>query len=365
MTKRERVLTLLKGEKPDRLPWFADLAYWYPYALDQGVIGPEYRGDGLFQLHRDLGVGFYLQGYHPFRSHDPASTVEMRREGPVTTTLVHTPTRDLRQVDVELTGKYTSAIKEHLIKDIDDLEAYVAMMERSVTEPDYGEAQRRYQLAGDNGVVLCYLPKSSFMELVALKCGIMTVVDMISDDEERFDACLERLEAATDRQAQVALDSPAEFLMIPENISSEVVGKTYYHTYMERYHRKWFERIRAAGKVSLVHMDGTVQGLLGEVSRAGCRIMEAMTPAPTGDVEVEKLKDIAAPTTVLWGGIPGAYFTDLVTNRDFETYVRRVIDEWVSAPRYVLGVGDQVPPYGRVDRILRVGELVERYGVYR
>ena len=365
MTKRERVLTVLSDQAPDRLPWFADLAYWYPYALEQHVIGPEYEGDGLFALHRDLGVGFYLQGYHPFRTEFPDAPVEVRKEGPRTITTIHAPRRDLREVTVDLIGKYTSAITEHLIKDIDDLEAYTALMERAITYPDYAEAARRYGLAGDNGVVLCYLPKSPFMELVALKCGIMTVVDIMSDEPERFDACLERLEPATDRQAQVALESPAEFLMIPENISSEVVGKAFYHKYMERYHMKWFDRIKAAGKVSFVHMDGTVRGLLGEVSRAGCRVMEAMTPAPTGDAEVEELKDIAAPTTILWGGIPGAYFTDLVTDEAFDSYVRRVIDEWVSAPRYVLGVGDQVPPYGRIDRIVRVGELVEKYGIYR
>ncbi len=28
MTHRERLLTILKGEQPDQVPWFGDLDYW-------------------------------------------------------------------------------------------------------------------------------------------------------------------------------------------------------------------------------------------------------------------------------------------------------------------------------------------------
>ena len=365
MNKRERVLSVLSGKPPDRLPWFADLTYWLGYAVEHGVIGKECLGDGLYKLHRELGVGFYLQGYFPFKTEFRDCETEILDDGLTVTTVWHLPGGDLRQVEQRMPRDYTVAIKEHMIKTIDDLELYTAAMENASFAPDYAEAEKRWDLIGDNGVVLCYLPKSPFMELTALKCGIMSVVDIMDEAPERFEECLERLEAATDRQAEIALNSPAEFLMIPENISGEVVGKTFYHAYMERYHRKWFGRIKSAGKVSLVHMDGTLRALLGEVSRAGCRIMEAMTPAPTGDAGIEELKTIAAPDTILWGGIPGGYFTDLFSDAEFEKYVRRVIDEWTGAPRYVLGVGDQVPPYGRIDRILKVGELVEKYGIYR
>ena len=152
--------------------------------------------------------------------------------------------------------------------------------------------------------------------------------------------------------------------MIPENISSEVVGKRAFHNYMEGYETKWFKKIREAGKTSLTHMDGTMRGLLREVSKAGSRIMEALTPAPTGDIEIEDLHNWVDDDTIIWGGIPGAYFTDNVSDAQFDEYVKRVLDTWTSEPRYVLGVADQVPPYSRPERIMRVRTLVERYGRY-
>lgn len=364
MTERERLLTLLSGKTPDQVPWLGDLSYWVPYALGKGVIDQAYGGDGLFRLHRDLGVGFYLQGYFPFE--EEAENVDVSREvnGNRITTRWHTPLGDLEEVEVNLPESYTMAIHEHRIKTIEDLEIFTYIQEHTVFKPDYAEAARRYDLIGDNGAVLCYLPKSPYMDLVALKAGIMTVVDLICDEEERFGECLDRLEICADRAAQVALDSPAELLMIPENISSEVVGKGPYHSYMERYQRKWFERIKAAGKTSFVHMDGTMRGLLREVSEAGCRVMEALTPAPTGDIEIEDMHNWVTEDTIIWGGIPGAYFTDSVSDEEFDEYVKRVLDTWTSKARYVLGVADQVPPYSRPERIARVRDLVDRYGRY-
>ena len=364
MKERERVLTLLSGGQPDQVPWLGDLAYWLPYAFDHHVIDDKYRGDGIFRLHEDLGLGFYLQGYEPFIGESENVDVIQTVEGNVTTTVWKTPVGSLRQIDKALPESYTVATAEHRIKSLSDLRTFVYIMEHTLFLPSYAEAQKRTGLVGDNGAVLCYLPKSPYMDLVALKAGIVTVVDMIDEDEDEFSELLDRLEACADRAAQVALDSPAEFLMIPENISSEVVGKGPYHAYMERYQRKWFERIRAAGKTSFVHMDGTMRGLLREVSTAGARVMEALTPAPTGDIEIEDMHNWVADHTVIWGGIPGAYFTDKVSDDAFDAYVRRVLETWRSSPRYVLGVADQVPPYSRPERIARVRSLVDRYGSY-
>ncbi len=364
MTERERLLTLLKGETPDRVPWYGDLAYFLPYAFEQKIVEEKYQGDGLYDLHKAWGVGFYLQGYEPFTCQFQKVDIKRTQVGNEITTVFESTLGKLQQVERVLPQSYTVAIVEHLIKDIEDLEIYTDMMEKASYFPNYEEAEKRKNLVSDQGAVLCYLPKSPYMDLVALKSGIENVVCMMMDEEERFKSCLDRLEVCADKGAELALYSPAEFLMIPENISSEVVGKTPYHTYMERYHKKWFQKIKEAGKTSFVHMDGTMKGLLHEVSFAGARVMEALTPAPTGDIEIEDIQSYVHEDTIIWGGIPGAYFTDNVTDEDFDTYVIRVLKTWKSAPRYVLGVADQVPPYGKVKRILRVRALVDAYGKY-
>ena len=57
MTLAERLLKVFNGERPDVMPWFADLTYWYHAALKRGTLPEKYKGDGVVDLYRDLGCG--------------------------------------------------------------------------------------------------------------------------------------------------------------------------------------------------------------------------------------------------------------------------------------------------------------------
>ena len=68
MTHRERLLTILKGEQPDQVPWFGDLDYWANSLIKRGLKPKDFiLSDDYIKWHRDLGVGFYLQGYFPYK----------------------------------------------------------------------------------------------------------------------------------------------------------------------------------------------------------------------------------------------------------------------------------------------------------
>ena len=70
--------------------------------------------------------------------------------------------------------------------------------------------------------------------------------------------------------------------MIPENLSSEVVGVSFYEQFLRPYHETWTSRIRAAGKISCIHLDGTLRGLLGRVASAGFDLHRGHDPGPRG-----------------------------------------------------------------------------------
>jgi hypothetical protein len=203
------------------------------------------------------------------------------------------------------------------------------------------------------------------MQMVALDAGIAAVTEIHADAPSELEAALAAVRLAHDRAAQIALGCPAEVLMIPENLSSEVVGPRFYGHYMHDYHEAWNERIAAAGKYSCIHLDGTLKGLLREVCGAGFTFIDAMTPAPVGDLEVERWAEWCGETqTVFWGGLPGVYFTDKVPEAEFERHVRAVLRVMRSRPRFVLGVADQVPPDGLEQRVRRVAELADEFGRY-
>ena len=81
-------------------------------------------------------------------------------------------------------NSFTAAPTEHYVKSVKDLAAYRFMYENTRYEADYDYVSRRKEQIGDAGVLLCYLPKSSFMQMVALEAGIEAVVDIFMDDAD-------------------------------------------------------------------------------------------------------------------------------------------------------------------------------------
>ena len=122
---------------------------------------------------------------------------------------------------------------------------------------------------------------------------------------------------------------------------------------------------RPSLKLAVFDLDGTLKGLLRQECGVGLSFIEAMTPAPVGDLAVEEWAGFVGTTdTVFWGGLPGGFFTPLVSDKVFDMHVRQALSVMRTASRYVLGVADQVPPGGLESRVRRVRELVEEDGAY-
>jgi uroporphyrinogen-III decarboxylase len=365
MTPRERILKILRGDQPDQVPWFGDLDYWA-----SALIARRERPEGFkesadyIQWHRELGVGFYLQGFFPFKT---ALDLEERiwHEGNRRFRKLVTPMGSLRECWEYLPNSFAEAPVEHLVKSERDLAALRYVYEHTSWEPDYDYAWTRREQIGDEGILLCYLPKSPFMQLVALEAGIAAVTFTELDAPEEFAETLAVMKRAFDKASRISVESPAEALMIPENLSAEMIGTRYFETYIRAYQEEWIREIAKAGKYSFIHMDGTLKGLLRREASTGVTVIEAMTPEPVGDLAVSLWGETAGnPKTILWGGIPGSFFTPHVSDEEYDRHVQEVLRVMRREPRYVLGVADQVPPDAREERVKRVKDLVERYGRY-
>ena len=366
MTPRERVLTILGGGQPDRVPWFADLDYFASGLIARGERPADFkRSDGYLDWHRELGAGFYLQGYMPFLQTVDGCTIEEERKGDFRHRLVSTPKGDLTETWQWSDSTVSEAPIERLLKSEKDLPAYRYYYEHLHFAPDHALAEHRRGLVEDIGVVLCYTPRSPFMRMVAIDAGIENIIDVFMDAPDELEETLGVMKKALDAAVDIVVQGPADIIMIPENLSSEVVGTTFFDMYMKAYQTDWVGKIHAAGKYSTMHLDGTLRGLLRQEAAIGYTFIEAMTPAPAGDLPVEEWKDYLEGTDVIaWGGIPGAFFADETSDAEFDDFVVRVLSVMKSEPRYVLGVADQVPPNGSERKIARVRKLVDQYGRY-
>jgi hypothetical protein len=145
----------------------------------------------------------------------------------------------------------------------------------------------------------------------------------------------------------------------PDNLSSECTTG-YYDNYMAAGHRRRIDRLHRAGVKCAVHLDGTVKGLLPKLERAGFDAIEALTPKPAGDLDVEEIRKLAASDTlILWGGVPGVMFAPPHDWAQMESHVHRLIECWGNRP-FIMGVADQVPPDGNIEFCRNIAAIVRR-----
>ena len=366
MTPRERIFAILKGEQPDQVPWFGDLDYLANSLIKLGIkpegfiSSPDYIG-----WHRDLDVGFYLQGYFPYKQIYNNCTEKEWNEGNRRYKEIVTPVGSVRECWEYIPTSFSEGPVEHFMKSGTDIPVMKFIYENTSFEPDYDFALQRKQHVGDQGIVLCYLPKSPFMHLMALEAGVVAVTEVALTMPEEFKELTDTMKKAFDQAALIAVNSPAEVLMIPENLSSEMVGHDFFKIYMIDYQREWTNKIKQAGKYSFIHIDGTLGGLINEEASVGFSVLEALTPYPVGDVKFEDLAGIVGNSkSILWGGIPGVYFTTSTSDLEFDRHIKHLLSIMIKEPRYVLGVADQVPPDGLERRVKRVSELVNEFGKY-
>jgi len=366
MTTRQRLLTLFKGEKPDRVPWYADLDYWATGLIGRGEKPADFKSDEEYvQWHRRLNVGFYLQGYYPYKTNLEDCSLVVEHHGHKRVTTLNTPLGTLQDCWEYLPDSFSEAPIEHFIKSVQDLKVWRYYYEHMFFEPDYTFALRRQELVQQAGIHLAYLPHTPWMQLLVLDCGITALTELAFDAAEELEHTMQVMKKKLDEAVECTVRCPAEALMIPENLSSEMVGPAFFEKYVKADQTDWLKKIGSAGKYSFIHMDGSLKGLLRQMASLPVTVLEALTPAPVGDLAVGQWAEWAGnPRTILWGGLPGVYFTALIPEAEFERHVREVLEVMTMEPRYVLGVADQVPPDALEHRVRRVAELVETYGAY-
>jgi uroporphyrinogen-III decarboxylase len=367
MSPRERLLSIIRGEQPDIVPWFGDLDYWANSLIKRGLKPKDFiLSDDYISWHRELGVGFYLQGYFPYKQIISNCSIRDWWDGNKHYKEINTSVGSVRECWEYVPNSYCDAPVEHFMKSEAEIPVMKYIYENTRFEPDYDQAFLRKKQVGDQGVVLCYLPKSPFMHLMALEAGVMAVTISALTAPDEFNDLLGTMKKAFDQAAQIAVESPSDVLMIPENLSSEMVGPDLFKMYMYDYQKEWTTKIREAGKYSFIHIDGTLAGLLKHEAEVGFSVLEALTPHPVGDMKWEDLEPfVGGSKSILWGGIPGSYFTDCVDDEEFDRHVKHLLSIMTKSPRFVLGVADQVPPDGLERRVKRVSELVSEFGKYQ
>lgn len=357
MTERQRFLTILEGKKPDKMPWYGDLSYYY-FSLEQdSKLEDKYKGDeGYLRFHIDKGVGIYF--YAPFMW-DITYTGGVRYTeeiiGNEKLMAYETPQGILRCTQKYSPLTYSWAYTSHYVNDLNQLRLMLYILENTVYHANYEVFDTIDALWGENGIPAAIPPISvaPLQKLLARWAGVENTIYLYADDPDEFKSILIDMQKAEDKPFEIICNSKAKYVEFAENLSSEITGRMFFETFNADYYKQRTSELHAAEKYVGIHIDGTLLPCLGQLTECGFDAAEAVTPAPVGDIEIEDLRKVAGDIVII-GGLPGALFTDQYSDSFFDAHLQRLLKAFENDYKFMIGVADQIPPDvvpGRIERV--------------
>ena len=360
---RSAFLNLLRGEQTGEIVWTADLSYWMEGRRADGTARPEwFTEQGFLELHREHGIFpyYYYEKFCAFQvRYDGPVTVEQQARGNTTLQRITCPAGELTCESAWMPESCCSGITKHFVENVRDLDVFLDLLQYRRLLPanldDY--PQRLAAWEAWDGIPGLALPRSPLAAMTAEWAGVEHTVYLLLDCEEKMRAAMALLEEqeAPILDAVCALAPPIVHFI--DNLSSENLT-TLYDEFMADRHRARLQRLHHAGTAGVVHLDGTVKGLLPKLATAGFDAAEALTPQPAGDLDLAEIRALVDGTkTILWGGVPGVMFAPPYTWDDMRRHLERLLETWAGHP-FVIGVADQVPPDGDISFCQRIAEMI-------
>ncbi|MBC7237599.1 MAG: hypothetical protein H5T69_17290, partial [Chloroflexi bacterium] len=143
MTHRERMLAVLQGCEPDRLPWMPRLEMWYKAHQKAGTLPEKYRGWDIRSIYRDQDMGFPGKWGVVFRTKIEGVEIVTREKAGEIRREIITPVgtvSTLYKSSSELSAQGIHGLEvEHMIKGPGDYAVMEWIYEHTITIPTYEE----------------------------------------------------------------------------------------------------------------------------------------------------------------------------------------------------------------------------------
>ncbi len=357
MTSRERLLTALRLETPDRVP--ATVHQWQTYHLNAHL-------GGISDLEAFLrfGLDASITRYHGLPVNDPNWRVEYRNlDTPEGERRIHvtvaTPGGTLENMvgqNAVTTWNITPLVKRH--EDLELIEKYLP-----VPALDHDAIRRDREVLGENGILRggVWGDQAGCWQHATCLFGTQELIMEAADHPDWVHAFLRALWEKKARFIEESLDG-APYDLIETGggaASSTVISPKYYREFCLPYDRHMHDALHAVGHIAVYHTCGGMMPILDLIVENGCDASETLTPPGMGgDARPAEMKARIGDRVALIGGLDQNSALEVGTPEEVRAHVFDLFEAFGSGGGYIMSPSDHffhVPPenleaYGRAAR---------------
>lgn len=344
MTIRERILSVYRGVRPDRLP----TAIYQRY-LPPGTAERQARNLGLGLLDFQPVVSLLAPPWHLLPGYvsevkGVTFTVRLAWEAGerVETRTFETPVGNLSQQTVKDPAHGSDWIKKFYITAAEDYKVMQYIVEHTVFQRlDKAIARRREDL-GEDGVVLGRVDRPAYQKLLIELAGPEQFLIDLQTQPQPVLELMAAMDARLDEQFAWALESPAEVLWQPDNVTADLTPPEAYARFLLPIYQKRGHLCERAGKRYVVHMDGKLRALQEGIAQSPFHALDSFSfPLMAGDMTVtEALR--AWPSKTLCPNFPASLCDKPLA--EIERFLEDVQREFGAHTPFLLQVSEDIPP---------------------
>jgi len=396
MTHRQRMLMAMRGEMPDILPYVPRIDLWYNANSAAGTLPKRHRGRTQDEISRAEGwalhkivpeylkvrrpedslhraIGIYSLKELVFRCRFPSDVeIKVNREGDTAHVEYHTPmgmvsTTTIYTEEMKKAGASITWVKERVIKRPEDYRVVRYIFENLELIPDFDDFLTWKDNIGEDGVAAtrgCGLGGASPMHFI--QKDFLDATEFYyhyHDHHKEMRALAEVMEGYFDQALRIIAESPAEAVLWGSNFDDMITYPSLFEKEILPWIRKAADTLSSKGKIVICHCDGENLGLMDLIRDSGIHVAEAVTPYPMTKVTIEEYYRRWSDKLTIWGGIPEILLmSETATDEDLEAYLDHLFKAVAPGRRFIAGIADTTPARAVFDRLVRIGERIEREG---
>ncbi len=210
-------------------------------------------------------------------------------DGPVEVRTYETPAGKVSQ-RIQRDPSYGSDwVGRHYVNGPDDYKALRYIVENTVFVPHHETVRQRLSDIGNDGVVLARLDRSPFQKLLVELADPQRFLMDVTTGESAALSLLEAIRERLTEQAGLAVDTPAQLVWQPDNVTADMTSPQFFKTYCLPFYQENATRFHERGKAYVVHMDGRLAPLKEMIAESGIDAVESFSlPDMGGDMSLHE-----------------------------------------------------------------------------
>ena len=329
MDIRERILAALLWEEPDQVPLTT-----YDWMVPRGADERALRETGL-------GIIVRLPAHRLEHRQVQFRTVEYWEDGRhMRRSAIDTPVGQVTRVDRLETAYGSAWTREHYIKGPEDYRVMEFMYRDAIYHDNLDAIRAAQRALGGDGLLILRVGKGPLLEMLYQMMGMERFAIDLHERRDLVDSLYDTMVRRYDDLYALASEAPVEILQSADNITSIVVGEERFRQYCMPCYERHTRSIAGTGKKLAVHLDGRMRSLKQPISEAKFDIVEALTPAPMGDVSVAEARE-AWPDKALWLNFTSSMH--LEATEVIEAHTRQLIEQAGTRRGFAIGITEDIP----------------------